>query len=91
MAEYNDIYLDTPIIERFVSLLYIKEWTIRELTKVRNKRALIKEKYPGFPDERPTAAVVSTNSVNNAANFPSPSSVNIVNASKEFNFDIDLR
>ena len=67
-----DIILDTPIIEKLVSHPYLKEWTVRELLTIPNKRALILDKYPGFPEARPTAAVVSVLSNSIAAISPPP-------------------
>ena len=67
-----ELFLDTPVIEKLVSPPYFKEWTVRELNSIPAKRNLILEKYPGFPDARPTAAVVSDITNVFAANSNSP-------------------
>ena len=68
--EIYDIILDPPIVEKLVSHPYIKEWTVRELLTMPNKSSLILDKYPGFPDARPSAAVESRSNVNIAAHSP---------------------
>ena len=70
--ENYDLILDTPIIEKLVCHPYLKEWTVRDLLTMPNKRGLILDKYPGFPDARPSAAVVSVLSNSIAANSPPP-------------------
>ena len=86
--EFYDFILDTPICEKLASHPYIKEWTVRELLMMPNKRGLILEKYPSFPDARPSAAVVSHSIVNIAANSPSPpSNVNTSNVMNSNNCD----
>ena len=68
-----EFILDTPVVEKLVSPPYFKEWTVRELISIPAKRNLILDKYPGFPVTRPSTAVVSDFTNDNAAISPSPS------------------